>query len=91
MPPGGTIGRHNGIHRLVSAVRYRRRVGLLYVIAIDASANRVGAGSCAALGVQAAARVEDINHSAILDGPRHIKVRSLAVPQQRSGMAMRLL
>ncbi len=78
---GRVIGRHGGIHRFT--VGQRRGLDLggypepLYVVRIDAAANRVVAGPRAALGVTAA-RLEGINALADLDGPVMVKVRSLA-------------
>ncbi len=78
---GRVIGRHGGIHRFT--VGQRRGLDLggapepLYVIGIEAGANRVIAGPRAELAV-AAARVEGINRLADLAGPVEVKVRSLA-------------
>jgi tRNA-specific 2-thiouridylase len=80
-PAGRTIGRHHGIHRFT--VGQRRGLDLggspepLYVIAIDAAANRVVAGSRAALAV-AGARLSGVNTLGPMDGDVMIKVRSLA-------------
>jgi tRNA-uridine 2-sulfurtransferase len=78
---GQVIGRHPGIHRFTVGQRRGLDIGgapePLYVIAIDAVANRVVAGPRAALAVSAA-RVTDINVLGDLAGPLQIKVRSLA-------------
>jgi tRNA-specific 2-thiouridylase len=78
---GRVLGRHGGIHRFT--VGQRRGLDLggspepLYVIGIDAGANRVIAGPRAELAV-VSARLEGINALAALDGPVDVKVRSLA-------------
>ncbi len=78
---GRVLGRHGGIHRFT--VGQRRGLDLggfaepLYVIGIDAPANRVIAGPRAQLAVSAA-RLEGVNALADLDGPVEVKVRSLA-------------
>jgi tRNA-uridine 2-sulfurtransferase len=78
---GQVIGRHPGIHRFTVGQRRGLDIGgapePLYVIAIDAAANRVVAGPRAALAVSAA-RVTDINVLGDLAGPLQVKVRSLA-------------
>ena len=80
---GRVIGKHNGIHRFT--VGQRRGLDLggspepLYVIAIDAPANRVVAGPRAALAV-AGVRVEGANVLGPLSGEVQVKVRSLAAP-----------
>jgi tRNA-uridine 2-sulfurtransferase len=78
---GCTIGRHGGIHRFTVGQRRGLDIGgspePLYVIAIDAVANRVIAGPRAALAV-AAMRLEGINALAPLAGAVTVKVRSMA-------------
>lgn len=78
---GRTIGRHGGIHRFTVGQRRGLDIGgspePLYVIAIDAVANRVIAGPRAALAV-AAMRLEGINALAPLAGAVTVKVRSMA-------------
>ncbi len=78
---GRTIGRHGGIHRFTVGQRRGLDIGgspePLYVIAIDAAANRVIAGPRAALAV-AAMRLEGINALAPLAGDVTVKVRSMA-------------
>ena len=78
---GRVIGRHPGIHRFTVGQRRGLDIGgapePLYVIAIDAAANRVVAGPRAALAV-AAAQVEGLNVLGDLAGPLMVKVRSLA-------------
>ncbi len=80
---GRVIGRHNGIHRFTVGQRRGLDIGgtpePLYVVAIDAAANRVIAGPRAALAVSAAL-LEDINLLDAVDGPVDVKVRSLAAP-----------
>ena len=89
-PAGRTIGRHGGIHRFTVGQRRGLDIGgspePLYVIAIDAAANRVVAGPRAALAV-VAARVEGCNVLGELDGQLMVKVRSLAAlaPAQWAG------
>ena len=78
---GSVIGRHGGIHRFTVGQRRGLDIGgspePLYVVAIDAAANRVIAGPRAALAVLAA-RVEDANVLGDLSGEVLVKVRSLA-------------
>lgn len=87
---GRVIGRHPGIHRFTVGQRRGLDIGgapePLYVIAIDAAANRVVAGPRAALAV-AAAQVEGLNVLGDLAGPLMVKVRSLAAlaPAQWQG------
>ena len=80
---GQVIGRHAGIHRFTVGQRRGLDIGgspvPLYVIAIDAAANRIVAGPRAALAV-AATNVEGMNRLGPLDGELSIKVRSLAAP-----------
>ncbi|KAB7649040.1 tRNA 2-thiouridine(34) synthase MnmA [Polymorphobacter fuscus] len=80
---GRVIGRHAGIHRFTVGQRRGLDIGgapePLYVVRIDAAANRVVAGPRAALAVTSA-RVEDCNALGALDGPLMVKVRSLAAP-----------
>lgn len=78
---GRVIGRHAGIHRFT--VGQRRGLDLggasepLYVVRIDAAANRIVAGARAALAV-AGARVGAVNALGALAGDVEVKVRSLA-------------
>ncbi|MEY3268176.1 MAG: hypothetical protein RL480_936 [Pseudomonadota bacterium] len=78
---GRAIGHHGGIHRFTVGQRRGLDIGgspePLYVIAIDAAANRVIAGPRAALAV-AAMRLEGINALAPLAGDVTVKVRSMA-------------
>jgi tRNA-specific 2-thiouridylase len=78
---GRAIGHHGGIHRFTVGQRRGLDIGgspePLYVIAIDAAANRVIAGPRAALAV-AAMRLEGINALAPLAGNVTVKVRSMA-------------
>ena len=78
---GGTIGRHQGIHRFTVGQRRGLDIGgspePLYVVALDAATNRVVAGPRAALAV-CAARIEAINRLGDLTGIVEVKVRSLA-------------
>jgi tRNA-specific 2-thiouridylase len=78
---GRAIGHHGGIHRFTVGQRRGLDIGgspePLYVIAIDAAANRVMAGPRAALAV-AAMRLEGINALAPLAGDVTVKVRSMA-------------
>lgn len=78
---GRAIGHHGGIHRFTVGQRRGLDIGgspePLYVIAIDAAANRVIAGPRAALAV-AAMRLEGINALAPLTGDVTVKVRSMA-------------
>ena len=78
---GRSIGQHGGIHRFTVGQRRGLDIGgspePLYVIAIDAAANRVVAGPRAALAV-GAARLEGVNALGSLDGPVEVKVRSMA-------------
>jgi tRNA-specific 2-thiouridylase len=78
---GRVIGRHGGIHKFTVGQRRGLDIGgvpePLYVIAIDAAANRVVAGPRAALAV-AEARLEAVNALGPLDGPVEVKVRSMA-------------
>ena len=78
---GAVIGRHGGIHRFTVGQRRGLDIGgspePLYVISIDAAANRVVAGPRAALAVSAAL-VEGINILGSPDGELLVKVRSLA-------------
>ncbi len=78
---GRGIGRHGGIHRFTVGQRRGLDIGgapePLYVIAIDAAANRVTAGPRAALAVSAA-RLEGLNALGSLDGAVEVKVRSMA-------------
>ena len=78
---GQAIGRHGGIHRFTVGQRRGLDIGgspePLYVIAIDAAANRVIAGPRAALAV-AAMRLDGINALAPLAGEVMVKVRSMA-------------
>ena len=78
---GRVLGRHGGIHRFTVGQRRGLDIGghaePLYVIGIDAAANRVIAGPRAALAVTAA-RLEGANALGDLDGPVTVKVRSLA-------------
>ncbi len=82
-PAGRTIGRHHGVHRFTVGQRRGLDIGgspePLYVIAIDAAANRVVAGPRAALLV-AGARLCDRNALGPIDGAVQVKVRSLAAP-----------
>ncbi|MFZ4689558.1 MAG: tRNA 2-thiouridine(34) synthase MnmA [Polymorphobacter sp.] len=87
---GRRIGGHGGIHRFTVGQRRGLDIGgspePLYVIGIDAAANRVIAGPRAALAV-AAARLEGINALGNLDGLVEVKVRSMAAlaPAQWQG------
>ena len=78
---GRRIGGHGGIHRFTVGQRRGLDIGgapePLYVIAIDAAANRVVAGPRAALAV-AEARLEGVNALGDLDGDVMVKVRSMA-------------
>jgi tRNA-specific 2-thiouridylase len=78
---GRAIGHHGGIPRFTVGQRRGLDIGgspePLYVIAIDAAANRVIAGPRAALAV-AAMRLEGINALAPLAGDVTVKVRSMA-------------
>ena len=78
---GNMIGRHGGIHRFTVGQRRGLDIGgsrePLYVVAIDAPANRVVAGPRAALAV-VAALVEDANVLGNLSGDVTVKVRSMA-------------
>ena len=78
---GRAIGGHGGIHRFTVGQRRGLDIGgspePLYVVAIDAAANRVIAGPRAALAV-AAMRVEGMNALAPLAGAVTVKVRSMA-------------
>lgn len=80
---GRRIGGHNGIHRFTVGQRRGLDIGghpePLYVIGLDAAANRVIAGPRAALAVTAA-RLEGVNALGTLDGEVTVKVRSLAAP-----------
>jgi len=80
---GRSIGRHHGIHRFTVGQRRGLDIGgspePLYVIAIDAAANRVVAGPRAALAVLSV-RLEDLNALGELSGPLMVKVRSMAAP-----------
>jgi tRNA-uridine 2-sulfurtransferase len=78
---GAVLGRHNGIHRFT--VGQRRGLDLggqaepLYVIGIDAAANRVIAGPRRALAVAGVA-LEGLNILGPTSGPLQVKVRSMA-------------
>jgi tRNA-specific 2-thiouridylase len=78
---GTVLGRHNGIHRFT--VGQRRGLDLggqaepLYVIGIDADANRVIAGPRRALAV-AGVRLEGLNRLGPTDNVLMVKVRSMA-------------
>lgn len=80
---GTPIGRHRGIAHYT--VGQRRGLDLsgtaepLYVVRIDAAANRVVVGPRDALAV-GAARLEKINRLGPLDGPLTARVRSMARP-----------
>lgn len=78
---GRVIGGHGGIHRFTVGQRRGLDIGgtpePLYVVRIDASANRVVAGPRAALAV-AAMQVEGLNILGDLAGTLDVKVRSLA-------------
>ncbi|MBC7520550.1 MAG: tRNA 2-thiouridine(34) synthase MnmA, partial [Sandarakinorhabdus sp.] len=78
---GRRIGGHGGIHRFTVGQRRGLDIGgapePLYVIAIDAAANRVVAGPRAALAV-AEARLEGGNALGDLEGEVMVKVRSMA-------------
>ena len=80
---GGRLGRHRGIAHYT--VGQRRGLDLggaaepLYVIRIDAAANRVVVGPRDALAV-GAARLDGINRLGPLDGPLTARVRSMARP-----------
>ena len=78
---GRRIGGHGGIHHFTVGQRRGLDIGgspvPLYVVAIDAAANRVVAGPRAALAV-AAARLEGVNALGALDGEVEVKVRSMA-------------
>ncbi len=78
---GRVLGRHGGIHRFTVGQRRGLDIGgqaeALYVVGIDAAANRVVAGPRAELAV-AAALVEGTNTLGDLAGPVTVKVRSLA-------------
>ena len=78
---GAVIGRHNGIHRFTVGQRRGLELGgqaePLYVVGIDAAANRVIAGPRRALAV-AAVQLDGVNRLGPLDGPVMVKVRSMA-------------
>jgi len=78
---GTVLGRHNGIHRFTVGQRRGLELGgqaePLYVVGIDASANRVIAGPRRALAV-AGVRLEGLNRLGPTDGPLMVKVRSMA-------------
>ncbi len=81
---GAVLGRHAGIHRFTVGQRRGLELGgakePLYVIGIDAPANRVIVGPRSALAV-AAARLDDLNMlAADSSGAVTAKVRSLARP-----------
>ncbi len=80
---GREIGIHNGIHRFTVGQRRGLDIGgqaePLYVIALDAAANRVVAGPRAALAV-AAVTLDEINRLGPGDGALSVKVRSMAAP-----------
>ncbi|KPF73275.1 thiouridylase [alpha proteobacterium AAP81b] len=80
---GRVLGEHHGIHRFTVGQRRGLDVGgqaePLYVVAIDAAANRIVVGPRAALAV-GAARLEDINRLGPTDGALTVKVRSMAAP-----------
>ncbi len=80
---GRTIGRHGGIHRFTVGQRRGLDIGgapePLYVVAVDAAANRVIAGPRAALAV-AGVRLEAINRLGESEAPLTVKVRSMAPP-----------
>ncbi|GGE20676.1 tRNA-specific 2-thiouridylase MnmA [Polymorphobacter glacialis] len=80
---GRRLGGHNGVHRFTVGQRRGLDIGghaePLYVIGLDAAANRVIAGPRSALAV-AAARLEGANPLGSLDGEVMVKVRSLAAP-----------
>jgi tRNA-specific 2-thiouridylase len=78
---GTVLGRHNGIHRFTVGQRRGLELGgqaePLYVVGIDAAANRVIAGPRRALAV-AGVRLEGLNRLGPTDGPLMVKVRSMA-------------
>ena len=78
---GTVLGRHNGIHRFTVGQRRGLELGgqaePLYVVGIDAEANRVIAGPRRALAV-AGVRLEGLNCLGPTDGPLMVKVRSMA-------------
>lgn len=78
---GTVLGRHNGIHRFTVGQRRGLELGgqaePLYVVGIDAEANRVIAGPRRALAV-AGVRLEGLNRLGPTDGPLMVKVRSMA-------------
>jgi tRNA-specific 2-thiouridylase len=78
---GTVLGRHNGIHRFTVGQRRGLELGgqaePLYVVGIDAAANRVIAGPRRALAVAAVA-LDGINLLGPIDGALQVKVRSMA-------------
>jgi len=78
---GATVGRVEAVELVTVGQRRGLDIGgvpePLYVIAIDATANRVVAGPRAALAV-AEARLEGVNALGPLEGPVEVKVRSMA-------------
>jgi tRNA-uridine 2-sulfurtransferase len=78
---GTVLGHHNGIHRFTVGQRRGLELGgqaePLYVIGIDAPANRVIAGPRRALAV-AGVHLEGLNSLGLTAGPLLVKVRSMA-------------
>ncbi len=78
---GTLLGQHNGIHRYTVGQRRGLDIGgqaePLYVIGIDADANRVIAGPRRALAV-AGVHLEGLNRLGPTDGQLMVKVRSMA-------------
>ena len=80
---GRVLGRHRGLVGFTVGQRRGLEIGgapePLYVLRLDAAANRVVVGPRRALGV-AAARLAEINRIGPFEGPLTVKVRSMAKP-----------